>query len=88
MNHLEQFERRLLQDALTTATARYWKQRAAVFEAAKPRPGDYPGQATEADLREAWQRCDAAAKACLARAKCVPFDEVTDEVVAAIREAA
>ena len=87
-DHLIQFERRLLADALQTATAAYWQRRAAAFEAAKPRSTDYRGRATDDDLRDAWRRCDDAARACRARAKAAPFDDVRREVDDALGEAA
>lgn len=85
--YLFHFRKRLMQDALTGAVAAYWRRRAAVFEAAKPRPTDYTGQATQAELRDQWRRLDSLAKACRARAECVPFDTFP-EVEAALREAA
>lgn len=88
MDHFEQFERRLLQDALTSATQSYWIRRAQAFEDAKPRSDDYPGRATQDDLRDQWRRLDGMAKACRARAECVPFDDVTSEVEGVLGEAA
>lgn len=63
-DHLTQFSLRILRDAMNEATAAYWLRRAEAFEAARPRPGDYPGNATMRDLRDADQRCRAAADAC------------------------
>jgi hypothetical protein len=87
-DHLAYFERRLLADAINTATGAYWLRRAKAFEDAKPRPDDYRGNATDADLRAAWTRCDAAAKACRARANVAPADDVRGEVEDALRDAA
>lgn len=87
-DHLAHFERRLLADAINTATAAYWKRRAAAFEAAKPRLTDYRGHATDADLRAAWRRCDDAARACRARAEVAPADDVRGEVEDVLREVA
>ena len=50
-DHLSRIQHRVLQDALTQATAVYWRHRAAQLEAARPRPGDYHGQATTAQIR-------------------------------------
>lgn len=63
-----QFHQRVVSDALAEATASYWERRAKTFEDAAPRPGDYPGLATPADLSAARERCLGAAAACRARA--------------------
>jgi hypothetical protein len=86
-DHLENFHRRVLQDALTAATASYWHRRAAVFEWAKPRPDDFRGLATEAMLRDQWQRLDDMATACRNRARAVPFEDAA-EVETIMQEAA
>lgn len=44
------FQRRIMQDALSEATALYWLRRADQLEAARPRPGDFHGAATREDL--------------------------------------
>ena len=87
-DHLDLFERRILTDALRTATASYWHRRAAQLEWAKPRPGDYRGQATDADLRDQWNRLDAMVQACRARATAAPWDDVRTELATALQEAA
>lgn len=46
----DQLGRRMVQDMLTEATASYWEGRAAVLEDARPRPDDWPGNATVAAL--------------------------------------
>lgn len=61
---IEHFRARLLQDALTQATADYWERRAQQFEDAAPRKGDYHGNASRDDLLDAWERCRATALAC------------------------
>lgn len=86
--HLTTFERRILADVLRTATASYWNRRAAEFEAAKPRPDEFHGNATRDELSAAWRRCDDAARACRARAEVAPFDDVAGEVETVLREAA
>lgn len=72
MNNLaaftEHFHQRVLQDALAQATAGFWLRRAAQFEAAKPRLGDFHGQMTRAELSAKWQELDAIARACRGRA--------------------
>jgi tellurite resistance protein len=66
--------RRVIQDALAEASASYWTARAAQFEAARPRRGDYRGTATREQLVERDERCQAIAAACRARA------QLTDEL--------
>lgn len=63
-DHVEHFRRRVLQDALNEATAAYWHRRAAAFDAARPRPGDFHGRATRAQLAAADTRLAAQAAAC------------------------
>lgn len=63
-----QHMRRVIQDALSEASADYWERRAARFEAARRREGDFAGQATPEQLAERDQRCAATAAACRARA--------------------
>ena len=67
-NYLDHFRSRVLQDALTDATAAYWLRRAQAFDEAAPRPGDDTGGATPAELDERRQRCEATARACRAHA--------------------
>lgn len=47
---LADFAARVVQDALTAARPAHWLRRAAEFEAARPRPGDYHGQATPDEI--------------------------------------
>lgn len=58
----------VLLDVYQQASADYWRRRAAQFEAARPRRGDFTGQATLEDLRERWDRLTDTAAACRARA--------------------
>lgn len=62
--HVERVRVRVVQDALAEALASYWSRRAAAFRHARPRPGDYTGQATEADLAETYRRLEEIAVAC------------------------
>lgn len=74
---LDQFCHRLLQDALTEATATYWRRRAAELEAAAHRPGvDWPGHATDAQLAAQRRRCLLTARACRQRAQLATWPEV------------
>jgi hypothetical protein len=61
---IDHFRARILQDALTEATAAYWQRRAQAFEDAAPRLGEYHGQASQEQLRDAWISCMATAEAC------------------------
>ena len=63
VEHVEHFGARVLQDALAEATANYWLRRAEVFDNAKPRPGEFHGEATSEDLSAAWRRCHDLAEA-------------------------
>lgn len=65
---LAHFTARVLADAMSEGTAIYWERRARELEAAAPRPGDFKGQATSAELDAAGRRCREAAAACRARA--------------------
>jgi hypothetical protein len=55
-------------DAWLHGTREYWLRRAEQLEAARPRRGDYTGQATAEDLAACWGRLTAKAQACRARA--------------------
>lgn len=76
VTHLDHFQHRVVQDALNDASAYYWDRRADDFEAARPKPGDYPGKATLADLRAADVRCREAAEACRKRARVAVLDRI------------
>lgn len=66
--YLAHFQARVIQDALAAALAATWERRAAAFDAARPRPGDFTGLATPEDLAAQDQRLAAIASACRARA--------------------
>jgi hypothetical protein len=88
---LDHFRARILQDALTEATAQYWIHRARQFQQAAPRKGDYHGQATAEELREAWYRCVATSEACLRHADLISGEypePISDEVAAVLGEVA
>jgi hypothetical protein len=57
-----------LQDAWLQGSRGFWLRRAEQLEAARPRRGDYTGQATAEDLAACWDRLTAKAQACRARA--------------------
>lgn len=62
--YLANFQRRVIEDAINEATATYWHRRAATYEWARERPGDYLGRSTpeqraarDADLVAHIERC-------------------------------
>lgn len=61
---IDQIRARLLQDALAQATAQFWRRRAADFENARPRRGEFHGRATTEELNARDARCAALAEAC------------------------
>lgn len=65
---VEHFRHRTLQDALNEATSDYWLHRAEQIEAARPRPGEYHGKATNTDLAARYDDLSAIAEACRHRA--------------------
>lgn len=75
VEHLDHFQRRVIQDALADATQLYWLRRAQQFEDARPRSGDYMGRATRQDVAERDARLKEAAEACRARAAANVLDE-------------
>ena len=75
---IDHFRARILQDALTEATAAYWEQRAEQFEAAAPKLGEYHGSATPDELNEAWTRCHATAATCRAHAQLIRESQSED----------
>lgn len=83
-----QHHQRVLADALAEATSTYWERRAEAFENAAPRPGDYPGMATAADLSAARERCLSTAAACRARASLEAPGRPLDAAVMSLWEVA
>lgn len=53
---LDQFARRLVQDALTEATVGYWRRRADTFDSACSVPGEYTGAASAEEVAERDER--------------------------------
>jgi hypothetical protein len=66
--NVEHFRKRVAQDALAEATARYWNARAAVFESVLPQPGDFTGNATPQEVEAGRRRIIECAQACRNRA--------------------
>lgn len=74
IEHVTHFQHRVIQDAVTDATASHWNHRAKVLEWAMSKPGDYHGQSTaeeraarDSALREAADACRARAHVALLR---------------------
>ena len=65
--YVEHFRQRVLQDALTEATAAYWVRRSWQYERSRPKPGQFTGQATPEEI--AALDADLAAKALNCRRK-------------------
>lgn len=88
----EAFRVRFLADLLTDGMAGQWEKRARVFEWCAPRPSDFNGRATPAELAERAQRCRGTAAACRAKAAVLrrygPPDFVTAEVAMVLGEVA
>jgi hypothetical protein len=88
---IDHFRGRILQDALTEATAQYWIHRAHQFQRAAPRVDEYHGDATREQLRERWLECMATSQACLNHAELILQESpgpISDEVAAVLGEVA
>ncbi|MEA5155578.1 hypothetical protein [Raineyella sp.] len=83
-DYLERFTLRNLQDALTSATRRYWEARAAVLEAARPRPGDFHGNATPEALAARYARLTADAEECRRHAAILEHATVDADLIAEV----
>jgi hypothetical protein len=61
---MEAIPQRAVQEALSSALACTWSRRAAMFEWARPKPGDWNGTATAAEIADRDRRLAAQAQAC------------------------
>lgn len=86
--YVERFRRRVVQDALAEATNTYWNRRADAFDRARPRPGDFTGRATAAELAERDARLSAVAQACQHRAAVSMLQCLDDDERRLLQEAA
>lgn len=68
-SELDNFVRRMIVDCLCNAMPEVWERRAAVFDAAAPRPDDFHGRATKEELSEARRRCQLDARRCRSHAQ-------------------
>lgn len=67
----EQIRYRFLRDAFREATAAHWRKRGADFEWARPRPSDFTGRATAAELAARDARLASLARACRFHARLI-----------------
>lgn len=79
--YLDHFRARVIQDALSEATAHYWLRRAAALEGARPRSGDFHGHATHDDLARRDRENAAAAEACRRHATLWPMGGPIEPIV-------
>ena len=83
--HVDNFRRRTLVDALQEAESSYWITRSAAFLAARSKPGEFTGKASRADLAARDVRLEAVARACRARAELAPLqDNGIDDALGAV----
>jgi hypothetical protein len=73
VEHVDHFQRRVMEDAINEASAIYWSKRAETFEAARPRPGDFTGRASHVDLAARDRELSEVATACRNRAQLAPI---------------
>ncbi len=69
LTDVDLFYRDLLADAMAAVLASQWRERAERLRDARPRIGDFHGQATREALSARWQRLTALAAACDAKAE-------------------
>lgn len=67
--NVEHFRQRVLQDALSEATASYWRRRAQMLEWALPKRGDYFGRASRDEITDRRLKLLAEIEACRNRAR-------------------
>ena len=88
---IDHFRGRILQDAITEATAQHWVHRAHQFQQAAPKLGEYHGQATRDELNQRWLECMATSQACLDHAELIRQESpepISEEVWDVLREVA
>lgn len=76
-NEILRFQHRVLQDALSHASALFWARRAQALERALPRPDDFHGGSTPEQLRERHERLQAEIRACRAHANLLASRAIT-----------
>lgn len=75
---LEQAARRLIREAIAEALPTQWERRAGVLESCRPRPGDFHGSASDADLAALDQRNSVSAAQCRLHAALLRGDDLLD----------
>ena len=75
----ESVRRRAVKEAIAAALAETSLRRAAMFEWARPKDGDYPGLSTPAELGEAGARRAMIAANCRAHARLLAENEAGEE---------
>lgn len=83
-DYLEQVTLRALEDAIASATRRYWEARAEALEAARPVPGEFHGNATREALNARWCRLTADALECRRHAQLFDHYDVSPALVAEV----
>lgn len=73
--NVDHFIARNIQDAMAQATAQHWLRRAEEFEQAKPRPSDFRGRASDAQIAARAEGLAAKADACRSRAAVCSLSE-------------
>lgn len=71
---IDHFRRRVIQDAVTEATACHWERRAGYFERCLIQPGDYTGKLTAAEIEESNRRIESIIDACLNKARVIRLE--------------
>ena len=74
----EQARRRFVLDVMHSALPDQWQTRAATFDNARPKPGDYLGRATPAQIAAQDRRCARLAAACRLHAALLRGDDLLD----------
>lgn len=75
-DQIDHFRRRVIQDAMTEATASYWERRARQLSQAKFVQGDYVGWLTVEQVKAHDDRIQAQVDACLNKARLIRLDGV------------
>ena len=78
--HVDNFRRRVLEEALLSALPAFWMRRARDFDAAISRPGDFHGRATADEIAAHDARCAATALACRRHAWLVTEIGLSDDL--------
>lgn len=86
MSTVDHYRRRFLEDMLCSASEVQMLRRAEVFDWASPRPDDFNGRATAADLAARAERCRGVAAAYRAKAAVLRRYGLPDFIAAELGE--